>query len=134
METSRFRQLLGAYSCVVEQAGKIKHELEGTGLRPLLWLVESHPDDLRGATVADKVIGRAAAALLITHGATVVYGKLMSNGARDWLREHDIELYYDELIPAILRRDRTGVCPMEQLAADCKVPSETVKKILLHVS
>jgi len=130
MEILRFNQLLGDFSCVIERNGVILHQLEGAGLHPLIWLIEKHPEDLHGSTVCDKVIGRAAAALLITYGAAAVYGQLMSHGAVEWLAEYNIVYAYNKLVPAILRRDRTGLCPMEQLSVSCEKPQDAAVRIM----
>ncbi|MCL2545788.1 MAG: DUF1893 domain-containing protein [Oscillospiraceae bacterium] len=126
-------ELLGAHSCVVVRDGAALHTLQGKGLRPLLQLHANHADDLQGASVADTVVGRAAAALLIVNGVAVVYGKLMSRGAYDWLTAHGITATYGQLVENIRNRDNTGVCVMELLVADCIEAGEAVKKILVKV-
>ena len=43
------------------------------GVRDLLELLSAEPERLRGAIVADKVIGKAAAALMATGGVNPIY-------------------------------------------------------------
>ena len=95
-------------------------------LPPLRWLREN-PDLLRGADVADKVIGRAAALLFAHGGVRSIWAARMSEAARDFLRAAGIVFEYDELVPAILNRDGTDLCPMEQRALGLAEPGEAFR-------
>jgi len=113
---------LGNHTCVVRTASGELLVSGEHGIRPpLLWLREN-PDILRGAEVADKVIGKAAALLFAHGGARSVWAARMSEAARDFLRAAGIAFAYDELVPAILNRDGTGLCPMEQRAMEMDEP------------
>jgi len=113
---------LGNHTCVARTADGALLVSDEHGIRPpLLWLREN-PDILRGAEVADKVIGKAAALLFAHGGARSVWATRMSEAARDFLRATDIEFSYDELVPAILNRDGTDLCPMEQRAMGIAEP------------
>ena len=97
------------------------------GIRPpLLWLREK-PEILRGADVADKVIGKAAALLFAYGGVRSVWAARMSEAARDFLQAAGIIIDYDELVPAILNRDGTGLCPMEQKVIGIDEPEEAFR-------
>ncbi|MDR2687261.1 MAG: DUF1893 domain-containing protein, partial [Oscillospiraceae bacterium] len=95
-------------------------------LPPLRWL-RADPGLLRGARVADKVIGKAAALLFAYGGARSVWAARMSEAARDFLQAAGIAFGYDELVPAILNRDGTGLCPMEQRAMGIAEPGEAFR-------
>jgi hypothetical protein len=94
------------------------------GIRPpLLWL-RGEPAQLRGAVVADRVIGLAAA-MLFAHGAvTAVSAEVMSRPALDFLRAQGIHAAYGTLVPEIQNRAGDGICPMEQKAQTCKTPAQ----------
>lgn len=56
----------GKHSLVV--AGDGIRTFDGRGISDLYGILTEHPDWLRGASVADKVVGKGAAALLILGG------------------------------------------------------------------
>ncbi len=86
----------------------------GSTVRPLFRLFTRHRDELRGAAVADKIIGRAAASLLCSAGVGEAFAFLMSETGLALLREHGIKAGYERLVPVILNRTETDLCPMER--------------------
>jgi len=115
---------LNGHTCVVRTARGVLLTSDEHGiLPPLRWLREDR-DILCGAEVADKVIGRAAALLFAYGGVRSVWAARMSEAARDFLRAAGIAFDYNELVPAILNRDGTGLCPMEQKAMGLDVPAQ----------
>ncbi|MDR2647847.1 MAG: DUF1893 domain-containing protein [Oscillospiraceae bacterium] len=91
------------------------------GVMPILQLLRDG-DSLRNATVADKVVGRAAAMLLAHGGVHSVYGRVMSEGALAFLRENSIAARCETLVPVILNADGTDVCPLEKRVAKLRLP------------
>ena len=115
---------LGNHTCVALLAdGELLTSDEHGILPPLRWLRED-PELLRGADVADKVIGRAAALLFAHGGVRSLWAARMSEAARDFLRGTGIVFDYGELVPAVLNRDGTGLCPMEQRAMGIDEPGK----------
>lgn len=89
----------------------------GRGVRPLLlWLADG--TRLDGFSAADRVVGKAAALLYAKLGATAVHARTMSEGGLEALRAHGIAVSYDDLVPMILNRAQTGMCPIEQSVRD----------------
>ena len=70
--------------------------------------------ELSGFCAADRVIGRATAFLFVLAGVVSVFGEVMSEGALAVLRDYGIEASYGELVPHIINREGTGICPMEK--------------------
>lgn len=100
-------------TCVLCQNGHIRLSHQ-TGIRPLVaWLAED-PDGLRGAAAADKIIGKAAALLLVYGGVSCIHAGVLSEGGQAVLLAHGIPYTYDQLTPWIRNRQGTGMCPMEQ--------------------
>lgn len=101
----------GSAAVVTARGGVIAARESGRGLQPILKL---HADGaLADAIVADKVIGRAAAAICVAGGAREVRALVMSADAKKLLDEHGIPSGAEALVPKILNRDRSGSCPME---------------------
>ena len=88
----------------------------GRTVKQLLALAEG--DALKGASVADKIVGKAAALLLIKCGVKEVYAKTASRAAEAVLKRHGVPFSYGVMTDCILNRDGTGPCPMEATVAD----------------
>ena len=116
--------LIGDATCVLyrtEEDIQISHE---KGIRPLvLWMAEDE-NALRGAAVADRIVGRAAAFFAVYGGAQAVYGEVMSEGAVSVLKNAGIAYKYKILTDKIINRRGDGPCPMEQAVADITNPAQ----------
>ena len=104
----------GEYSCVVARGGVIVDARRGIGVKPILSIYDRHPEDLMGAPVADRVIGKAAAMLLVLGGAAEIYGAVMSESAIEFLSARGVPHRFGERVPRIENRTRDGICPIEQ--------------------
>ncbi len=112
---------------------------DGRGISDLLNLLTQSPDMLLDTTVADKVVGKAAAALMILGGVKVVYAdtiselalQLFANEARKAKKEgrQPIKVAYDKKVEYIVNRTNTGWCPMETACKDAKTPAECLVRI-----
>ncbi len=116
----------GGYSCVVRN-GETR-TFTGRGVTDLYGLLKNEPDFLNGASVADKVVGRAAAALLIMGKAAWVYAGRISEPALDLLRRAGVETGFGQVVPYIRNRDDTGICPLEAICRE-KPPGEILPAI-----
>ena len=80
---------------------------EGRWLHPLVeldrYLAESEVDSA-GLTVRDKVVGRAAALLMVRMGIGRIHARLLSELGRDALDAHAVSYTFDELVPRIACR------------------------------
>lgn len=94
------------------------------GVADLFGLVTAEPGFLRGASVADRVIGRGAALLLVKGGVSEVYASVISDGALALLLRAGIKVEYGTHVPNIINRAGTGICPVEQLTAGTESPDE----------
>lgn len=98
------------------------------GVMPLVeWIDEGKV--FTGYSVADKVIGKAAALLYVTLGVKKVYTPVLSQKASDVFEEHQIEYWYDTLTQAIINRKGDGFCPMETVVKTTDDPEEALKLI-----
>jgi hypothetical protein len=96
------------------------------GVQDLLRLLREEPERLHGAQVADKIVGRAAASLMVAGGVSEVHTNLISTPALNLLREAGIPVSYDEEVPQILNRDRSGQCPIDSRLNDAETVNECV--------
>lgn len=99
------------------------------GIATLLQLVTSGNQTMQRATIADKVVGKAAAALMIIGGATAVHALLISDGAVELLHDAGVTVDYDKRVDHILNRTASGWCPMEQACRNCRTAEECLTAI-----
>ena len=112
-------------SLIVRNAG-LTTEYTQHGVNDLLQLLENEPQRLKGAIVADKMIGKAAAALMVVGGVKQVHTNLICTPAREMLEKAGIVVSAKEEVPMILNRDRSGQCPMDQSLNGIDDPEECV--------
>lgn len=118
----------GGYSCVISHNGEIR-TYHQRGVADLWQLCQDSEQFLLDAKVADKVIGKGAAALMIYGGVSEVYADVISQPAIDLLRAHDIDVSYLQLTDRILNRRADGLCPVESLCVHIESIDEMVKSI-----
>ena len=83
------------------------------GVRDLLTLISTQPERLQGAIVADKIIGKAAAAIMATGGVVEVHTNIISTPARALLEAEGIKVVATEEVPQILNRNKSQMCPID---------------------
>lgn len=102
------------------------------GVRDLMWLLDNAPQRLRGAYVADKVIGKAAASLLAVGGAKEVYGEVMSRHALPMLQAAGVAYGYGTLVDHIKQPEGSTRCPLERIVAPATTPNEAEALLRRH--
>ena len=89
-------------SCIVQSAGGETRYFRQRGVADLYSLVCSDPAFLKGATVADKVVGKAAAALMIKGGVASVYTNMISEPAAGLLPNDDCKAFSSVYVKRIV--------------------------------
>nr|MDE6489639.1 DUF1893 domain-containing protein [Muribaculaceae bacterium] len=120
-------------SCVIAN-GNIVKRFYRRGVTDLLQILKSEQSLLAGAAIADKVIGKGAAAIMILGGARHVYGRIISQSALTLLGTSSVTVTYDKCVPAIINRAGTGICPVETLCKDCKTAADCLPLIETFVA
>lgn len=105
-------------SIVMVKNGEVIYKSTDSGIKPLLFAYQNNLEKLEGVSVADKVIGKAAALLLKDGKIQELYAELISEKAMEVLNETDIKVTYGNKVENILNRDQTDLCPMEKIAKD----------------
>lgn len=104
------------------------------GILPIVNLCNEQLHKYYGASLADKVIGKAAALLLAETGVKEVYAQTISIAALPVLKQYGITYSYGELVPAIQNRLGDDLCPMEKLCADIESPTEAMEAIQAFIT
>lgn len=122
----------GGYSLVVENGGV--RTFTGMGVSDLFRLLSSEPGALRGAVVADKVVGKAAASLMALGGVSRAYAEVVSRPGLEMLSGAGVEVSYGELVDHIVNRSGSGMCPLEARCSDCQTPAECLERVTSFIS
>ncbi len=118
----------GNCSCVIANEGRVA-VFTGRGVRDLHDLLLREPAFLRGASVADKVVGKGAAALMLLGGVSRLHADVISRPALELLKANHLEVSYGQLVPHVQNRAGTDWCPVEKLCADLHTPREMFEAI-----
>lgn len=115
------------YTCVLCK-GDALYTSEKRGIAPLVdWIISGV--DLRGFSVADKIVGKAAALLFALAGVKRVFAPVMTETALTIFTCHGIEANCQTITKQIMNRAGTGPCPMERTVSSIDDPGEALKAI-----
>lgn len=102
----------GQYSCVIAQGTEVRTFTQ-RGVADLYDLLQQEPAFLKGSLIADKVVGKAAAALMVLGGMQKLHADVISQPAINLLQEAGIEVEAIQTVPHIENRNKSGWCPLE---------------------
>lgn len=85
---------------------------------------------LKDAIIADKVIGKLAASLLIYAGVKAIYANTISSYAIPVLENNNIQYEYNIKTEYIKNNEKTEMCPMENKYKDETDLSKIFKDII----
>ncbi len=111
-------------ACVVLKNGTLQKTAEGRGIAPILSLYDEGL--LAGATVVDKIVGKAAAMIMTAGGVSACYALTVSKTALSWFRSHGVFVEYETCVDVIINRQGNGPCPMEQTVKTMDSESEAI--------
>lgn len=118
----------GPFTLAVANHGEIR-TFTRRGVADLLDLIADGEDFLRGAAVADKVVGRAAASIMVIGGVARLHTRVMSRQALGILDGSGMEVEYDRLTDHIINRRGDGWCPLENICRNLDTPEECLMEI-----
>ena len=114
---------------VVKSGDGTIHRFTQRGVKDLLTLVTTAPEVLHNAIIADKAVGKAAAACMVQGGVKQVWADVMSEPAMTLLRAYRVEAECSTLVDHIINRAGTDWCPMERLSREIDDPATIIQKI-----
>ncbi|MCH5155307.1 MAG: DUF1893 domain-containing protein [Clostridiales bacterium] len=83
------------------------------GISPIMGFIADGVN-LTGYSVADVVVGKAAAMLFVKCAIKSVFAKILSKAAKRVLETHGLYFEYETLAENIINRAGTDICPMEK--------------------
>jgi hypothetical protein len=104
------------WAFVLTKNNKILYRSKKQGLRPLVFCLKYKKDQLKNAIVFDKIIGRAAALLMIHGQVKSAMTPVISRSALAEFRKEKIETEYGNTTEKIINRKGDDICPMEKLS------------------
>ncbi len=104
-------------SCLVRNNG-VTTQYSQQGVRDLYELVTERPEVLKGAHVADKIIGKGAAVLMVNGKIKRATTHVITTPALKMLRDAGIKVSYETEIPFVENRKKTGQCPLDERLKD----------------
>lgn len=119
----------GNHTLAIYDQDEQLHTYDNKGVRDLYTLLTTEPQVLKGAMIADKVVGKGAAALMIVGGIAELHTHIISEPAIKLLELSGIRYSFDEKVDHIENRDKTGWCPVETLCKDMPTAGQCVPLI-----
>ncbi len=115
---------LGTHSLLVYQKGQITFQDEH-GIQPLL--IQIKKKGLKNAIAVDKVIGKAAALLMVYGKVKQVHTNIIAKDAIPVFEKYKVEYSYNEVVDYIQNNKKDGLCPMEQKVLNVNSPKKAYK-------
>ncbi|HHZ03305.1 MAG TPA: DUF1893 domain-containing protein [Tissierellia bacterium] len=117
------------FTLVVVKEGKVIFSSYDKGINPLYTVLREQKEDLKGASIADRVTGKAAAMLCSYAEIKELKTELISVNAINVLKEANIKYDYVQITPYIKNRDQTGMCPVETLT----LKANNIEELLIEI-
>lgn len=111
-------------SVVLIRNGEIIRQADGRGVAPLLQIYEENPALYRDALVVDRLIGKAAAMILVKGGVQAAYAETLSKAGEEYLQKNGVTVKGERTIELISNQDNTGICPLERSVLHTEDPEE----------
>lgn len=109
---------------VIAKNGSIIFETERHGISGLLDAIEHHRKAIKNASVADKVMGRAAALLLVYSDVVAAFAVTASDSGIQTLQDHNVYFEYDKCVQRIIDCEEKDFCPFEKLTTNISDPQK----------
>ena len=127
LETARNNLHRKKLTLAIVKNGETLFETRSHRISGFLNAVKNLGDQLVGASLADKVAGKAVALLCVYAGVSAVYAETLSNKAKAVLEKNGIRTIWKELVDNILDLNRSDVCPFEKTAEEISNPKDAYK-------
>ena len=114
---------------VIVKEGEVVIETKSQGVGGFLQAIEKLGKRLVTSSVADKIVGAAAAMLCAYSGVSSAFAVTISEEGIRVLEDNDIIYGFEQKVPNILNHDKTDVCPFEKLVTGSTDPKEAYAKL-----
>jgi iron complex outermembrane receptor protein/vitamin B12 transporter len=111
-----------SFSIVKEE--KIIFESGSNGLKDLFEAVNKLGTSLINASIADQIVGKAAASLFVYSRANFVFAVTISEKGLKLLEQNHVSTEYLNIVPNVLNKERADLCPFEKMVLNCRDAKE----------
>jgi len=109
------------FTLILKKGADILFSSKKKHLRPLVECINSLMGDVDGCVLYDKVVGLAAAKLIVYSGFIAkVYTDAISEKAGDYLAHNCVLIEAKKIIEKVMNNDKSCQCPMEKKAEEMK--------------
>lgn len=129
LEAAKKRLCEKGLTLSIVKSGKIIFETFSRGISGFLEAIEKFGDELEGASVADRVVGKAIALLCVHTKIKAVYAMILSKKAKAVFEENAVYHEWDGLVENILGAEKEESCPFEILATEISNPKDAYKRL-----
>jgi len=129
LEVAKLRLKEGDLTLVIVKQGKVIFETKSQGVSDFLLAIEKFGKELAASSVADKIVGAAAAMLCAYSEVTSVFAVTISEEGIRVLEGNGIFYQFENRVSNILNYNRSDVCPFEKLAIGSGNPKEVYVKL-----
>jgi hypothetical protein len=125
------RKLETTGNCLMIYAsGELIFQSKSKGIRPHLEAIDELGEKLHGTLMVDKIVGRAAALLILYSRASDVQAQVLSEPGKQVFDEYKLNYNYVDLVPHIKQEDGRIYCPFERMVQGISDPEEAYYAII----
>jgi hypothetical protein len=125
------RELEATSNCLMIYArGELIFQSKSRGIRPHLEAIDELGEKLHGTLMVDKIVGRAAALLILYSRASEVQAQVLSEPGKQVFDEHKLDYHYLDLVHHIKQEDGRIFCPFERMVQGISDPEEAYYAIV----
>ena len=117
-------------SLMIYKNGELFFESSQKGIRPHLKAINELGSSLEGSLMVDKILGRAAAFLVVYSKAAEAMTAVVSTQGKKVLEKYGVKFSYREEVPHIKMENGVIYCPFERMVQGIDDPDEAFRAIV----
>ncbi len=108
---------------VITKNRQVLFQTDSHRISGFICAIDRFGSELHGASVADRVSGKALALLCVYAGIREVYAEILSRTAKPIFEENTVVIEWKEIVDNILNDNKTDVCTFEKAATGISDPN-----------
>jgi len=115
----------GRLTLVIVKDEQVLYQTDSHRISGFINAIEEVGSKLVGASVADRIVGKALALLFVYAQIRGVYADVLSRKGKLLLDQYNIRCEWSQLVETVLDLHKTGVCPFEKAAEGISDPENS---------
>ncbi len=116
-DLEKAKNILSQGHSVVAISGENAYISDGKGISPLIQFIDNNTS-LENFSVADKIVGKAAAMLFVKLKVNKLYAEVLSEAGEKILQKYKIQYSFNTKTDKIINRAGNDICPMEKCVSN----------------